>query len=260
MADVNHVLENDFVRAVIDPAKGARLVSLQLGGLEVLAEAGSFPMVPWAGRVRAGKLNIGGQTYDLPLGKDGNAMHGLGRNVEWQQVDQGHYRRELGSPWPSSGVAELHYELTDDGIRTTLSWTDDTQLPCSLGIHPWFNRRLATGDDATMQLDLTAMVERAPDGLPTGQLIDPTLGPWDDCFKVSGSPVLTWPGALEVTLCSTSPWWVIYDQPEATVCIEPQTTPPDVFDHPSLQPRGEWPRSLTLAMSARPLQGRSPGR
>lgn len=243
---VTHVLENDFVRATIDPTKGARLTSLQMAGMELLADGGSFPMVPWAGRIRAGKLNLDGATYELPLGKDGNAIHGLGRNVEWQQVDVGHYRREIGSPWPSNGVAELHYELLVDGLRTTLSWADDTDLPCSIGLHPWFNRRLAVGDDVVMDLDLATMVERGADGLPTGRLIDPTPGPWDDCFSLGTSPVLTWPGALELTLTSSSPWWVIYDQPDATVCVEPQSAPPDAFDHPTLQPDGPWPRVLTF--------------
>lgn len=253
MADVTHVLENDFVRAVIDPAQGARLVSLQFGGLEVLAGAGSFPMVPWAGRVRDAKLNIGDRTYDLPVGKDGHAIHGLGRNLEWQQVGEGRYTCELGAPWPSSGVAALHYELRTDGLRTTLSWTDNTDLPCSLGLHPWFNRTLAIGDDVAIGLDVVAMVERGRDGLPTGQLISPTPGPWDDCFALGGPPVLTWPGALELTVSSTSPWWVIYDQPESTVCVEPQTAPPDAFDHRSLQPDGPWPRSLTFDIAARRL-------
>lgn len=250
---VTHVLENDFIRATIDPSKGARLASLQVGGIELLAEAGCFPMVPWAGRVRAGKLNIGGATYQLPLGKDGNAMHGLGRNVAWEQIAEGHYQRDLGAPWPSDGLAELRYELLDDGLRTTLSWTDGTDLPCSIGLHPWFNRRLSVGDDVELDLAMTTMVERGADGLPTGRLVEPRPGPWDDCFHLSGSPVLTWPGALEVTLSSTSPWWVVYDEPAGTVCVEPQTAPPDAFDHPGLQPDGPWPRSLTLDVLGRRL-------
>lgn len=248
---MSHTLANEFITATIDPSRGARLTSLQVGGFELLAEAGSFPMVPWAGRIRAGQLMIDNAIYALPLGKDGNAMHGLGRNVPWQQIAEGHYRREIGSPWPSEGIAELRYELLPDGLRTILTWSDDANLPCSIGLHPWFNRRLESGDDVQMDLDLDVMVQRGDDGLPTGELIEPTPGPWDDCFGLNASPVLTWPGALEVTLSSTSPWWVIYDVPDETVCVEPQTVPPDAFDHPTLQPSGEWPRSLTFDLTAR---------
>lgn len=248
---VTHVLENDLIRATIDPARGARLTSLQVDGLELLAEAGSFAMVPWAGRVRTGRLNIGGSTYQLPLGKDGHALHGLGRNTEWQYVAEGRYRCEIGAPWPSEGVAELRYELLADRLRTTLTWQDSTDLPCSIGLHPWFNRRLSRGDDVVLDLQPTEMVERGSDGLPTGRLIDPTPGPWDDCFQLAESPVLTWPGAVEIQLTSTSPWWVVYDQPPATVCVEPQTVPPDAFDHPGLQPEGQWPRSIVSDLIVR---------
>lgn len=248
---MNHVLANERVRATVDPSKGARLTSLQIDGLELLAEAGSFPMVPWAGRVRAGRLNVAGQTYDLPLGKDGNAIHGLGRNVEWQQLGEGRYSCQLGDPWPSTGVAELRYELLPAGVRTTLTWDDDTDLPCSIGLHPWFNRRLSAGDDVVLSLQPAAMVERGTDGLPTGRLVEPGPGPWDDCFRLEAAPVLTWPGAIEIELTSTSPWWVVFTEREATVCVEPQTAPPDAFDHPSLQPDGPWPRQLVFDLVAR---------
>jgi galactose mutarotase-like enzyme len=95
------------------------------------------------------------------------------------------------------------------------------------------------------------MVERGPDGLPTGELVDPPDGPWDDCFRLASAPLLTWPGALELALSSSAGWWVIYDEPHDTLCVEPQTAPPDVFDHPNLQPAGSWPHGVWLEISAR---------
>ncbi|MFI5428746.1 hypothetical protein [Aeromicrobium sp. UC242_57] len=250
---MTHVLENGLLRATIDPSKGARLTSLQVGGLRAPGRGRQLPDDP-VGRTGAGRsVERRGRDPPLPLGKDGNAMHGLGRNVAWDQVDDGHYRRDIGSPWPTEGVAELRYELQPDGLRTTLTWTDGTDLPCSIGLHPWFNRRLSVGGDVVLGVDLAQMVERGADALPTGRLVSPRPGPSDDCFRLNGSPVLTWPGAVEVTLSSTSPWWVIYDEPESTVCVEPQTVPPDAFDHPGLQPDGAWPRSLTFDLIAKAL-------
>ena len=251
MLAVTHVLHNDRVHAVVDPLRGARLISLSIDGHELLAEDGSFPMIPWAGRIRDGKFTVDGVTHQLPLSGDGNAIHGLGRNVEWELTGPDTYQRALGAPWPTEGTAEIHYELFDDGIRTTLSWDDGSDLPCSLGLHPWFRRRLDIGDDVIMTFDPEVMVERGSDGLPTGKLIAPRPGPWDDCFKASASPVLTWPGAVAVTLSSSSPWWVVYDEPAATVCVEPQTAPPDAFDHPTLQPDGAWPRTLWFDVRVR---------
>ncbi|MCW2831207.1 MAG: hypothetical protein JWP31_1899 [Aeromicrobium sp.] len=251
---VTHVLENDRVSATIDPSRGARLISLVIDGLELLAEAGCFPMVPWAGRIRDGLLTIDGVTHRLPLGKDGHAIHGLGRNEEWQRSGAGVYRRPIGAPWPTEGVAELRYTLLPDGLRTELTWTDGTDVPCSIGLHPWFNRRLSTGDDVVIGLAIDAMVERGADHLPTGRMVPSTDGPWDDCFRLTAPPVLTWPGALEVTMTATTPWWVVFTEREAAVCVEPQTAPPDAFDHPSLQPADGWPRALTLELVARRLK------
>src|SRR5690606_1440901 len=146
---------------------------------------------PWAGRIRDGLFTHDGTTHQLPLSKDGNAIHGLGRNVAWDRTGEGAYRCEIGTPWPTTGVASLHYELLPGGIRTTLSWDDGTDGPCSAGLHPWFRRRLEVGGAAELSFAPDAMVERGADGLPTGRLVDPSPGPWDDCFRDHGSPVLT---------------------------------------------------------------------
>jgi galactose mutarotase-like enzyme len=61
---------------------------------------------------------------------------------------------------------------------------------------------------------------------------------------LTSDPVLTWPGALSLTLSSSAAWWVVFTEREHLVCVEPQTTPPDAFDHPSLQPDGAWPHHM----------------
>ncbi len=247
---MSDVLDNGRVQATIDPSSGARLTSLVIDGHELLAADGSFPMVPWAGRIRDGRFSVDGVTHQLPLSKDGNAIHGLGRNAAWTRTADGIYECELGAPWPTSGVATLHHELLAGGLRTTLTWDDGTDVPCSIGLHPWFRRRLDVGGDVDLTFHADSMVERGDDALPTGRLVGPTPGPWDDCFRVSGSPVLNWAGALEVTLSSSTPWWVVYDIPDETVCVEPQSAPPDAFDHAGLQPYGPWPRSLWFEICA----------
>jgi galactose mutarotase-like enzyme len=39
-----------------------------------------------------------------------------------------------------------------------------------------------------------------------------------------------WPDGVEVTLRSTCPVWVVYDQDPRVVCVEPQTDAPDAFN------------------------------
>ncbi len=247
---VTDVLDNGRVQATIDPSHGARLTSLVIDGHELLAAGGNFPMVPWAGRIRDGLLTLDGVTHQLPLSKDGNAIHGLARNVAWENAGEGVYRCEVGEPWPTSGAATLQYELLPGGLRTTLTWDDGTDSPCSIGMHPWFRRRLDRGGDVELGFDPDVMVERGQDGLPTGALIAPQPGPWDDCFRATDPPMLTWPGAISISLSSSTSWWVVYDEPVETVCVEPQSAPPDAFAHRSLQPAGPWPRSLWVEISA----------
>ncbi|MGA8987162.1 aldose 1-epimerase [Aeromicrobium sp.] len=258
------VLENDHVRAVIDPSRGARLTSLLLHGHEVLGRAadptvdpaiadGCFPMVPWAGRIRDGRLIVGGVEHGLPVGDDGNALHGLGHDAVWDSLAEGRYERAIGSPWPTDGIATLTYALLEDGLRIELSWDDETESPCTIGLHPWFRRHLDVGGPAVWRLDADVMVQRGADGLPTGRLTEPRPGPWDDCFRLATAPIVTWPGAVELTLSASTPWWVVYDEPAATICLEPQTAPPDAFDHPGLQPDGAWPRGVWMELRGRAL-------
>ena len=55
--------------------------------------------------------------------------------------------------------------------------------------------------------------------------------PWDDAFtELAADPVLEWPGQLRLTVSSTCPWWVVYTMPEAALCVEPQSGPPDALN------------------------------
>jgi aldose 1-epimerase len=74
------------------------------------------------------------------------------------------------------------------------------------------------------------MYERAPDGIPSGRLVPPPPGAWDDCFTgVHEPPRLTFGGGPTVVLTSSCDHWVVYDQPDHAVCVEPQSGPPDGF-------------------------------
>ena len=244
----------------VDPAHGARLVSFTVAGEELLStqevpgvptsiSRGCYPMVPWAGRIGGGTLEHAGRRHALPLDGDGNALHGLGLDAVWQQDDAtddgAAFSVELGDPWPVGGRATLHYALTPRQLVCTLTW-DGAGPGASLGLHPWFRRTLSDGTRADVDVAPLEMVER--DGaLPTGRLVAPREGPWDDCFRLAGDPVVRWGDALTLRLSSDAPWWVVYSEPEHAVCIEPQTAPPDAFAHPDWH-RWLQARSLTFTL------------
>ena len=81
--------------------------------------------------------------------------------------------------------------------------------------------------------DLTTaeLYRRDDDGIPDGTLVPAPAGPWDDCFTdLRRSPVLRWPGVLELTLDSDCRDWVVYTVPTEAICVEPQTAPPDALN------------------------------
>ncbi len=193
------VLQNDRVRAEVDPRRGARLISLHLDGHQVLGHAD-------------------------PDADSGESI--------------------------SSGCFP--------GLEMTLSWHGAPDGWCSLGFHPWFRRRLDTGGPVVLDVDPLAMVERGPDHLPTGAIVEPAVGPWDDCFQLAAPPRLTWPDALSLQLRSDTEWWVVFDESREAVCVEPQTAPPDAIHHERLRPP-RWQRSVSLLITVRDRPLPAPG-
>ena len=81
---------------------------------------------------------------------------------------------------------------------------------------------------AELQLNAQWMVARDATGMPTGELVPPTPGPWDDCFTgLRSTPAICWPNSLDLTLSSSASYWVVYDQRPECICVEPQTSMPD---------------------------------
>jgi aldose 1-epimerase len=107
---------------------------------------------------------------------------------------------------------------------------------------------LARGGPAEIGLDASAVLVRDGDGIPSGERAPVPAGPWDDCFDGVRWPVtVTWPGALRLEVRADTRYVVVYDQPEHTVCVEPQTGPPDAIN---LEPVVVTPdRPMTAAMT-----------
>ncbi|MFC7217045.1 aldose 1-epimerase [Streptomyces polyrhachis] len=230
---------------VIDAANGCRISSLQVRGDELLRqgpEFGSFPMVPWCGRIDHGRFPVGGEIHQMPVNAPPHANHGTGRDVPWQRVavaadpDEGVrtavFSYELADPWPYKGTVTQRFELAGDGGALTVSMGVETagvSFPAQVGWHPWFLRNLGRGGDVELAFSPVWQEERGADHLPTGRRIEPQAGPWDDCFGMPyGTEVtLTWPEVLELTVTSRQEWLVVYDEQEAAVCTEPQSGPPN---------------------------------
>lgn len=252
------------VRAVVDLVAGGRLASLVVDGRELLKTEGdgpitwgSFPMAPFAGRVRDATLVFAGSTYALRPSLPPHAIHGTVHERRWRAEGDGSIATELGPDWPFAGRAVQRFDIGPDHLRFRLEVHGDEPMPASIGWHPYFLRRL-TDVDEELELDFEAgaMYVRDAAGIATERRVAPPPGPWDDCFTdLAGPPVLRWPGFLELTIEADCPDWVIYTAPEDALCVEPQTAPPNSINTDPTIVRPDRPLVAEMTWRWRSLAG-----
>jgi aldose 1-epimerase len=249
---------------VVDPGLGARVSRWSVDGLDLLGargtapqEHGCYPMAPWVGRVRDNLVTVAGVSHPLPPTYAGWAIHGtvLARpwTVERSTTSEVELWAPLGIDWPWPGRARLSWAISEQALTSTLSVeSDDDAFPADVGWHPWFRRHLDRGGPLTYDLQATGLLERGPDHLPTGRLLDPSQvpGPYDDAFAVpDGRLTLRWPGALTMSVDSDARWYVVFDELADFVCLEPQTGPPDGLSAAATLVRPGRPRIATTTWS-----------
>jgi|GEM_PF-41207 Galactose mutarotase and related enzymes len=243
-------LDAPGVHVVIDLVHGGRLASFVVDGRELLVTEGfgpiawgSFPMAPFAGRVRDGVFTFRGRRWRLAVEMPPHAIHGTVLDRPWRVLDERTIATELGPGWPFAGRVVQHFELQAGSLSFRLEVHADEPMPASVGWHPWFLRQpvAASGtgsaspgaptEPVELDLDAGAMYRRDADGMTMTDRIAPVPGPWDECFTdLRRPPVLRWPGFLELTIQSDCRDWVVYTVPTEALCVEPQTAPPDALN------------------------------
>ncbi|HEY3336222.1 MAG TPA: hypothetical protein VGK16_13400 [Candidatus Limnocylindrales bacterium] len=231
------VLEAAGARVMVRPAEGGRVGSVTVGGRELLVTSdphgliywGCYPMAPWAGRIRHGRFSFEGREHLLPLGMPPHAIHGVVYDRPWTVRSADTISIELDERWPFRGRVEQRFALDEDGLAVTISLEADEPMPAVVGWHPWFRRALdGIAVPARLDFEAAEMLVRDAEGMPSGERIAPTPGPWDDAFTgVRRPPAIEWGSALRLEVASTCPWWVVYTHPEHAICVEPQSGPPD---------------------------------
>ena len=230
-------LSSSRAAVTISPDDGGRIGSLMVDGHELLvAETenpvtwGSYPMVPFAGRIDRGILDFDGNRITLPTNDGPHALHGYGFTSRWTPTDAHHIRYDFAAPWPFAGHAIQSFALTDTDLTLSMTVVATERQPIIIGWHPWF-RRVIDGHTADLDFAAISMYELDASAIPTGNLITPPAGPWDNCFTgIQRSPILRW-GELAVSLTSSTDHWVVYDMPEHALCVEPQTLAPNAINH-----------------------------
>ena len=226
----------------VDPAAGGRLATWTIDGMQLLVERdsgnhpfgwGSYPMVPFAGRIRRGRFSFEGQTVEMPINMAPHAIHGTGYDATWEVL--AHTRNtlvlvlRLVDPWPFPGTVTHIMQIRNDRLVQQMTVTGGRKnQPVTFGWHPWFRRNIDGGGPLALHADLTGarVFLRDDDYIPSGELVPVGERPWDDCFEGVRSIGLHWPGALAIDVLHDCPCVVMYD-PDHAICVEPQSGPPN---------------------------------
>lgn len=253
--DGDLVLEAGDARLVVAPGDGGRIASLSVTGRELLWTRrddgpiywGCYPMAPWAGRIRHGTFAFAGRRHRLRLTMPPHAIHGVVFDRAWRVDDDRTISIDLADPWPFPGSVVQRFDLAPGRLDVSLEVHADEPMPVVVGWHPWFRRVLAPdGAPARLRFAAREMLVRDGEGMPSGERISPPPGPWDDAFTgVAEPPVIEWPGALRLDVASSCEWWVVYDERDYALCVEPQSGPPDAVNL--------WPGAATPVAPGTPL-------
>ena len=244
---MNQILTLSNLRSivVVDPIDGGRIVSIIIDGYEILRDEkfntansifgyGSFPMAPYAGRIRNGKFEFNGEQHQLELADPPHAIHGTAVYQSWEVLNHASDKIELqttiAAGWPYRGELQQEFILLENEIIIRMKLTAIDAMPAWIGFHPWFRKQI---NDQEFQLNTNfdQMYVRDEGQITTKTISTPKPLPWDDCF-IGESPVieLSWGKLIKLKLESNSPYWVIYSAPADSLCIEPQSAPPNAIE------------------------------
>jgi aldose 1-epimerase len=241
-------LEAGEVAVEVAPFVGGRVAALEVGGWDLVRrhgwtdrEWGVFVMAPWVGRLRLGKVQWAGRSWQVPPDEGPHAIHGTvvatPFAVASASTTSARLESALGSGWPFSGRVVHALDLTPTRLRLRLELHADREpMPGILGWHPWFHRRASRVHDpdsrtGEVEVDVHPAYRAELDahGLPTGSVGAPPAAPSDDVLlNLAAPPVVRWPGGPTLSLHSADAQaWVVYTAHPDGVCIEPVTGLPD---------------------------------
>ena len=269
--------ERDRTRVTIAPRFGGRIAQIEIhdgaSWLPLLYEPplppeerdplswGSFVMAPWPNRIANGRFTFEGRTYQLPVNRQGHAIHGVGFGREWncERVDDHTYELDLWLDDIHEWLGISHWiTIMDDGVDHEIEIMGSANpYPAGCGWHPWFRRDVRPGSDVRVLVDADERYGLSDDRIPTGNvlLVDgdydlrayPPLGErrLDDCYRRVRDPMRVSWGDVEVTMTSSdNVTHAVVHTPEHAVCVEPQTCAIDAFN---LEARGIVAGSTVVA-------------
>ncbi len=146
-------------------------------------------LFPFPNRIRGGRFEFEGKTYQLPQNHGTNAIHGFAIQAPWDVVEQkadetgafltGRFQISKQAPemlpnWPADAVLEIRYGLSHGRLSLEAlvrNPSTDNPLPYGFGIHPYFRLPFEPcGDESQTKIILPATEYWVlEDFLPTGE-------------------------------------------------------------------------------------------
>lgn len=258
---------------------GAQIVDV-LDSESNFAETGERPtrngiplLFPFPNRVRAGRYQFAGKSYELTglrLDDFGNIIHGMVFDRPWRVVElrenavTGRFQLSVDAPerlplWPADFIIDVRYELLASSLHCDLRIQnpDSVPLPWGFGTHAYFKVPMSPTSrraDCIVQVPAAKRWELV-DNLPTGRLLslngdrDLREGQvlrdlkFDDVYtdlevregQISAS-VIDPAAGLQITQTTDSAFreLVVFTPPHGrSVCLEPYTCVTDAINMPA---------------------------
>lgn len=148
---------------------------------EMSTVARGAPLLPWPNRLRDGRYEFMGTTYQTPITEVArqNAIHGLTRWLNWAGSQEAGDRVVMSlllhpqDGYPFTLSLSIAYQLSEHGltVRTTATNAGDQALPYGAGQHPYLTVGTDRIDQAALRLPALLRLEVDDRQIPTGRLI-----------------------------------------------------------------------------------------
>lgn len=116
-------------------------------------KAGCYPLVPFSNRIRHGSFAWAGREAQLPIHPgERHALHGGTQQAAWTLAQHdthsavmayAHERGQQGWPWSFSVEQTVTLEAGGMRLELKVTNTDNAEMPCGMGFHPYFPARFA---------------------------------------------------------------------------------------------------------------------
>ena len=251
-------------RAALLPEQGATFARLAHDGRDLLVPIppgappigpfhGAFLMAPWTNRLDAGRIEVAGRTWHMPVNRpsENTALHGLLRDLPWRveshTPDRAILACGLDHP-PFRVAARLDAALSAEGLKLAVSLTNTAAhaTPLGIGWHPFFMRppgtRLRFGARVVFGRDARNLpvAPRPSAGIEGG---DPVLDGLDTHYAGwDGVAEITYPGSRPLVLRAEGAWrrnlQVFSPRDSGILAVEPVSHAPDAANRAAAAAHG----------------------